>query len=1559
MSRTMKNRVLARLGWILMIFVLWIHTGAVEAQTIRNFQREYTNAGSEFRGNLLSIGNALVTCSSCSPNVGGTANNRQTMVYVDVDSDGSTTSSSRATLTLPVGSQVEYAALVWGARTTQASGSKTLKFKLPGSSSYTAVTSDWAEYLTVYSPAAYAAYADVTGLLQGLADPSGDYWAADIDAVVGNGDGLGYYGGWALLVVYSSPSETYRTITVDAGYARLISGSIDIDIANLDTPVTGSYLFRLAAIVWEGDDGINGDQLLVGPVPGTLSNVSDTQNPSNNFWNSSISHLGARFTDKNPDYVNQLGFDADTVELGNLPPGVDTVRTRYTTSGDHFFPQVLATSTGLAIIKGAVYEDVNGDGNLADAVAVPNVTVTLYQDDGDGVPDAGDTQVPGQTVSTTAQGEYSFQNIPDGDYWVVVDSRSVAPNGGFNSGFAQGDVWAEQTYGAGGAWGGALCDADADGSTAAVARASNGVCFGGRRGHRSDDASALESAEHVAKVGVHNGVVRGVDFGFSFNVVTNTNDQDDDPAENRSAQGSLRQFLQNADAVVGANAMRFTPAVPVNGGSWWTVTVESGNPLPAITDDATTVDGAAYDHADGTSVRDANGGSVSAPGPVGVSQIALGDYARPELEVNVNDAGVGLTVAASNTKIARLALYNSEAVPSAALIQVTSGSGNEVRDSFLGARANGSDPQGDDRARVGVTVDSGAAMDVVHNYVAHLYNTGVELMGTGVVEKNFVEHLGMTNVCGDGVSFEGGPPRSRSDVVVRRNYIRDVAAYGVESWRAPGAYSILQNTITDTGKGDRNGAYCGGNGAINTSERGGIRIFGSGSLVSGNVIHDVPGHAVVVEAIDANTPSLQNAISQNSMYRNGGLSIDLDQGDGSGNPNGDGVTANDGQTSAQEQNNGLDYPVFTKVELDGSNLTLEGFIGTPTAQLQPASGATWTLELYLADDDGNNDGEVFLGDGASEPHGEGKTYVLSVPLQSGDFVGGSFSKTLTVSGVSAGEAVTAIVIDDQGNTSEFGANARVRPPGIPVTGGLYHDLEPNSQRNGADPAVGPTDLDSANPPALYVKRFADPDGDCTNGFPTPAEEAAAVDGAGGYGFTAVRAGTYCLVLSENNDPNDAAPYDPQTEGWLYVNPPAGVLPLVVAPGQVQAQTPSGGHDFGLFHGSKVTGTVFYDTGDAAGVPNNAVQDGSEPGVPSVSVVASDGSNARTVPTDANGDYTIYVPADWGSVSLYHDERPASGYNFPGTIQLAADWADATAATDADHTAFNQLLGAAAALAGQELPERNFGIVRYGEFRSDQQGTATSPGAATYAHTYKPGTQGTVTLKRTGGDYVYQVRVDADCSGGFDASEPWRTLSATEQLSFGVTDAWPREPDGSFRACTVEVRVLVPDGEPEGALDIAQVSAEMAWDQNPGVLEADVVIDTTTVRVQGGLALEKQVRNVTQNVPAAGYGTAVAARPGDVLEYCIDYVNDGTDSVQSVEINDPVPFFADVIADAYDSDPGADETLLWTDASGTVHRLSAAADADAGEWVAGLVTLRAETLLQPGAGGAVCYRVRVR
>ena len=214
---------------------------------------------------------------------------------------------------------------------------------------------------------------------------------------------------------------------------------------------------------------------------------------------------------------------------------------------------IVASTFGNNKISGAIYEDVDGDGNvLDDNQLLSGVSVYLYDDSGSvtGEIDASDTWI--LSTTTDASGNYSFSGLDDGTYWVVVDSKTVAPSAGFNPTFGQGDVWAEQTYGTNGS-------VSYNGSYSYAV--GPGVFYGGKQTEVSDDASSLASAEHVTRVGVYGSDKSNVDSGFSFNVITRTGDGDDDAGSNRTMQGSLRQFIRNANAIDnalhGVNTSRF------------------------------------------------------------------------------------------------------------------------------------------------------------------------------------------------------------------------------------------------------------------------------------------------------------------------------------------------------------------------------------------------------------------------------------------------------------------------------------------------------------------------------------------------------------------------------------------------------------------------------------------------------------------------------------------------------------------------------------------------------------------------------------------------------------------------------------------------------------------------------------------------------------------------------------------------------------------------------------------------------------------------------------------
>jgi hypothetical protein len=216
------------------------------------------------------------------------------------------------------------------------------------------------------------------------------------------------------------------------------------------------------------------------------------------------------------------------------------------TATSEFAANVLAEN--VASISGNVYEDVNGNGQIADdGIGLANAVVSIFLDNGNGVIDAGDVIV--NSILADASGHYAFNGLGSGVYWVSVNSRSFVANAGLNAGYSIHDQWAEQTYGAAGS-------VNFDGSSYAYSTGA-GALFGGMQANRSDGGAGLMSAEHVIRVSLAGSDRPLIDFGFSYNVITTTRDGDDVAPNNRTVQGSLRQFLQNSNALQGVQISNF------------------------------------------------------------------------------------------------------------------------------------------------------------------------------------------------------------------------------------------------------------------------------------------------------------------------------------------------------------------------------------------------------------------------------------------------------------------------------------------------------------------------------------------------------------------------------------------------------------------------------------------------------------------------------------------------------------------------------------------------------------------------------------------------------------------------------------------------------------------------------------------------------------------------------------------------------------------------------------------------------------------------------------------
>jgi uncharacterized repeat protein (TIGR01451 family) len=140
-----------------------------------------------------------------------------------------------------------------------------------------------------------------------------------------------------------------------------------------------------------------------------------------------------------------------------------------------------------------------------------------------------------------------------------------------------------------------------------------------------------------------------------------------------------------------------------------------------------------------------------------------------------------------------------------------------------------------------------------------------------------------------------------------------------------------------------------------------------------------------------------NLISTNAIYSNGGIGIDLGA---------DNVTSNNGTKNGSLPNSDMDFPVFTNAVLNGTSLTVVGYVGNAPNQ---ATFANARVEVFKSDNDPSG-------------YGEGPTYLGFVTADAN----GNVNSTITgISGLGAGDKVTATATDAANSTSEFSGNIAV------------------------------------------------------------------------------------------------------------------------------------------------------------------------------------------------------------------------------------------------------------------------------------------------------------------------------------------------------------------------------------------------------------------------------------------------------------------------------------------------------------------------------------------------------
>ncbi|MFE2552945.1 DUF3344 domain-containing protein [Streptomyces sp. NPDC059355] len=313
------------------------------------------------RGGLVRASNSAIACrreeapdaEPCAEVNRGAAgvNGDFDMFYSEVDKDPDTYNSTRAELKVPQGAKVSYARLYWGGNL------RVGEQKPPEDNGRVLVAEPGGAYKEVLADTvighrtdagsdAYQASADVTPMVR--KGGAGMWTVAQLNIAMGHSE-VGAWGGWTLVVAYEHPQEPVRRISVWDGFESIAAGpgggaGETVEIAGLDAAAGSAG--KAGVVAYDGDRGTLGDSLTVTSDSGRRVNISDAENPFNDVMNSTITEFGDPSFVRQPEHVNNLGYDADVFDLSPaLSGGARSLSFRFTGESQGQFLGVLFVQT--------------------------------------------------------------------------------------------------------------------------------------------------------------------------------------------------------------------------------------------------------------------------------------------------------------------------------------------------------------------------------------------------------------------------------------------------------------------------------------------------------------------------------------------------------------------------------------------------------------------------------------------------------------------------------------------------------------------------------------------------------------------------------------------------------------------------------------------------------------------------------------------------------------------------------------------------------------------------------------------------------------------------------------------------------------------------------------------------------------------------------------------------------------------------------------------------------------------------------------------------------------
>jgi uncharacterized repeat protein (TIGR01451 family) len=336
------------------------------------------------------------------------------------------------------------------------------------------------------------------------------------------------------------------------------------------------------------------------------------------------------------------------------------------------------------------------------------------------------------------------------------------------------------------------------------------------------------------------------------------------------------------------------------------------------------------------------------------------------------------------------------------------------------------------------------------------------------------------------------------------------------------------------------------------------------------------------------------------------------------------------------------------------------------------------------------------------------------------------------------------------------------------------------------------------------------------------------------------------------------------------------------------------HALSLLSRIQVAGTVFEDNGLTTGIAHDGIINGTEQGIGNFEVraILNEAGVPGFVPgdiigstlTSGDGKYQLFLPVTIAGKEIILEAVQQSAW-----IDISESDTTAISQVQGNTTAPADLIDSLMVLilqAGDDVMNLDFGKVGEPTWTANNFTEAEAGQSIEFTHKFTSQTEGDVTfdiindsaVPPNGGWSSFMMH-DANCDNAIDP------LTEGE-----ITSASPLGVVANETLCII-VKTFIPAGAATGSLYKYDITANMIFDDTAGkghtILRTLLNTDSMIVSVGGSGQLEitKEI-----NDPINGIVTENTAKPGDTIEYIINFKNIGTATVSNVVIYDVTPPF---------------------------------------------------------------------